>query len=274
MAEKAATSLQNHHQQQQEHQNLQPSHHLMAATSLHHHHHHQQQNLQQSHHFNHICWDANGVREVCEKSRVALDSLKQLFLIRRKDEEEAASLHHDQNLPPPYRLINFSWDSNESGDACQKSKNALNDLNLLSNPPEPHPINDLSEKSLFLIHIETGKTTQYVSYSREGHDWGSNDIMVNLSGDTTLMQRMDYLARAANFRGGAVHLLHLTVLTAEEQSAWLDALTLAAERNEAPKSLLISKCDFDIYHVLSCSEEVQWPRPSFAAVDEDERSVH
>ena len=112
---------------------------------------------------------------MCEKSRAALDSLKQLFLIRRKDEEEAASLHHDQNLPPPYRLINFSWDSNESGDACQKSKEALKDLNPLSIPWEPqleqrrsHLMNDLSDKNLFLIHIERGKTIEYVSVILQG----------------------------------------------------------------------------------------------------------
>ena len=74
--------------------------------------------------------------------------------------------------------------------------------------------------------------------------------MVNLRSDTTLEQRMDYLRCAAKFRGGAVHLLHLKVLTRDEQSAWLDALSLASECNAAPKSLLISNCDFDIYHVL------------------------
>ena len=125
---------------------------------------------------------------MCEKSRAALDSLKQLFLICWKDEEAASPHHHHhQNFPTPYRLINFSWDSNERGDACEKSKQAFNDLNLLSIPPEPQPeqqrshlLNGLSNKNLFLIHIETGKTTKYVSYSRERHDWGSNDIMVNL----------------------------------------------------------------------------------------------
>ena len=193
-----------------------------------HHHHQQQQNLEESRHFNHICWDSNGVREVCEKSRAALDSLKQLFLICWKEEETASPPHHHhhhhhqhhQNLPTPYRLINFSWDSNESEIACEKSKNALNNLNMLSLTLEPqleqlrsHLFNLLSNKNLFLIHIETGKTTKYVSYARGDHDWGGNDIMVNLRGDTTLEQRMAYLKCAAHFRGGSVHLLHLKVLT-------------------------------------------------------------
>ena len=226
MAAEAATSRHHHQQQQQQRQNLQPSHHLKAAV---------------------------------------LDSLKQLFLIRRKDEEAAAAPahHHDQKLPPPYSLIKFSWGSHECGDACQKSKEALNDLK-----PSWGSIKDLSDKNLFLVHIETGKTTEYVSYSRGGHAWGSNDIMVNLRGDTTLDQRIAYLKCAANLRGGAVHLLHLKVLTPEEQSAWLKALSLAALRNAAPKSLLISKCDLNIYNVLSALKEfkglshlsLQWMR--------------
>ena len=222
-----------------------------AATSL-----QQRQYLQPSHHFNHICCNWNP----------AVDSLKQLFHIRRTDEEAASLLHH-QNLRQPHRLINMGWDSHETEVACEQSRNALNDHHQRS-----HLMNDPTGKHLFLISMQEIQATTYQSYGdatvRRERAWGSNDIMVNLSGDTTLGQSMAYLRYAANFRGGAVHLLHLKVLTRDEQSAWLDALSLAVDTNEAPKSLLISKCDLNIYNVLSALKEfkglshlsLQWMR--------------
>ena len=97
---------------------------------------------------------------------------------------------------------------------------------------------------LFLIdrnnehHDRIGYSSYCDGHIREEWAWGSRDI-INLGG-TTSEQRMAYLRDAANFCGGAVYLLFKqNSITQEEENAWLEAFSMAANHDAAPKSLLI-----------------------------------
>ena len=68
----------------------------------------------------------------------------------------------------------------------------------------------------------------------------------------------DYLQVAANFSGGAVHLIMdgEVLLTGEENVAWVEALSDAADHDATPRSLLIynhtlNEPRSDIYDTLS-----------------------
>jgi hypothetical protein len=73
--------------------------------------------------------------------------------------------------------------------------------------------------------------------------------------ESTHEQRMHYLRAAANFSGDALSLSHLW-LDEEEEKAWLQALSLSDAAS--PKRLLISRCSFNAYDLLTALNRSKW----------------
>ena len=144
--------------------------------------------------------------------------------------------HHLENLPLPHRLIQTAWNSTEVRKACEKSRAALDVLNPLSSLLQVSNV-----QNLFLItYREYYKLDYWHPDEEEVREWGSRDMMLDL-GCATAEQRLDYLQAAASFSGGAVHLLlePEDLLSEEEESAWVEALSEAANADATPRSLLI-----------------------------------
>ena len=218
-------------------------------------------------------------KKPARNSRTALDGLKQRFLICRKDMVASTSLPHDDDddddrkLPAPHRLIVTYWESDQIRDACAKSKAALDDLiKPIAFPGEPtgdHQIHKVAKvENLFLIHKppeeEDHQRTAYWSYSdsfitaggEKLWQWGSRDMMLDLGDATsTAGKRMAILKAAANLTDGSVHLLlNLRYnLSQEEEKVWLEALSLAADRDASPRSLLIQGGEATYSHGLLCA---------------------
>ena len=71
-------------------------------------------------------------------------------------------------------------------------------------------------------------------------------------GSATPEQRLDYLRAAANFSGGAVFLIlqQKYLLSEEEETAWVEALSDAADQDATPRSLLIKAYGFNPSNTL------------------------
>ena len=110
-------------------------------------------------------------------------------------------------------------------------------------------------QNLFLVcckgkhrSIEYESCSDTVSGKEEDGEQGSRDMMLDLR---YAGQSLDYLRAAANFSGGAVHLILLDELTEEEKKVWVEALSDAADHDKTPRSLLISRCSFHTPAILS-----------------------
>ena len=158
-------------------------------------------------------------------------------------------------LPSRQSTYLTHWEPEEIKSACKISRDRLrHHLDELSHDdPFVTKLGMHHVENLFLIDTTTMqedatmKGIIYPSYSSNApkrREWESKDMMVDLGGpDLTPEGRIAILTAAANLTGRTLHLLDLKNLTEEENRAWIEALSLAADRNATPESLHIREED-------------------------------
>ena len=147
-----------------------------------------------------------------------------------------------EHLRRPYQVIRTYWKYDEIQEALKKSREALLNLSSISTSPHDLLINLPNLENLFLVdttEFQVDRNMYYVLYGRErgGWEWGSRDIMLDFRHDVTSSQQMPILTATANFTGHV--LLYKLQLSEEEETALVEALSLAADRHAGPSSLVI-----------------------------------